>query len=58
MALALALLAILALTFVGLLPVWPFSRDWGYGGAIIVGVILVIFIVLTATGSVPGVRIQ
>ena len=58
MALALALLAILALTFVGLLPVWLFSRDWGYGGAIIVGVILVIFIVLTATGSVPGVRIQ
>jgi uncharacterized protein DUF3309 len=38
------LLIILVLLLLGALPVWPYSRGWGYGGSGIVGVLLLLII--------------
>jgi hypothetical protein len=50
MAISTLLLIILVLLFLGALPTWPHSRNWGYrpGGAL--GIILVVLIVLLMTG--------
>jgi hypothetical protein len=40
------LLIVLILLLIGSVPVFPYSRKWGYGPTGIVGVILVILIVL------------
>jgi hypothetical protein len=42
----LILLVILILLLLGLVPTWPYSRNWGYYPSGIVGVLLVILIVL------------
>jgi len=50
------LLIIIILMLVGVLPVWPHARSWGYAPSGIVGVILVILLVLflmDAFDSVP-----
>jgi hypothetical protein len=44
------LLIVLVLIFLGVLPVWPHARSWGYGPSGIVGVIVVILIVLVLMG--------
>lgn len=44
------LLIILILLLVGALPVYPYSRRWGYGPGGLVGVLLVILIVLLLMG--------
>ncbi len=43
---------ILILLFLGALPAWPHSRNWGYrpGGAL--GIVLLVLIVLLLTGRV------
>ena len=38
------LLIILILLLLGALPVWPYSRGWGYGGSGIVGFLLLLVI--------------
>jgi hypothetical protein len=38
------LLIILVLLLLGALPVWPYSRGWGYGGSGIVGFLLLLVI--------------
>ncbi len=38
------LLIILILLLLGALPVWPYSRGWGYGGSGIVGFLLLLLI--------------
>ena len=46
------LLIILILILIGALPTWPYSSGWGYfpsGGA---GVVLLVVIVLLATGHI------
>ncbi len=50
MAISTILLVILMLMFLGALPAWPHSRNWGYrpGGAL--GILLVVLIVLLMTG--------
>ena len=40
------LLVVLILLLIGSVPIFPYSRKWGYGPTGIVGVILVILIVL------------
>jgi hypothetical protein len=50
MSLGTVLLVILILMLLGVLPVWPHARSWGYGPSGIVGVILVIIIVLLVLG--------
>ena len=42
------LLIVLVLILLGVLPVWPHARSWGYGPSGIVGVIVVILIVLVS----------
>lgn len=44
------LLVILILLVLGSLPVWPYSRSWGYGAPGILGVLLVILILAMVFG--------
>ncbi len=44
------LLIILVLLLLGALPVWPYSRSWGYTGSGILGVLLLILIVALLLG--------
>ncbi|MBL1263565.1 DUF3309 domain-containing protein [Candidatus Methylomicrobium oryzae] len=46
------LLVILILIILGAVPVWPYSRSWGYGPSGILGLILVIFLVMLLLGAV------
>jgi hypothetical protein len=50
MSLGTILLIILILILIGVVPVWPHARSWGYAPSGIVGVILVIVIVLFLMG--------
>lgn len=50
--LTLLLLMILVLLLVGGLPVFPHSRNWGYGPSGLVGVLLVIVVVLLLLGMI------
>ena len=36
------LLIVLVLSLLGALPVWPYSRSWGYGGSGILGFLLLL----------------
>jgi hypothetical protein len=44
------LLIVVVLILLGVLPVWPHARSWGYGPSGILGVIVVILIVLVLMG--------
>ncbi|WP_374089642.1 DUF3309 family protein [Methylomicrobium lacus] len=44
------LLIILILLLVGVIPVWPHSRGWGYGPTGGLGTILIILLVLVLLG--------
>ena len=44
------LLIVLVLIVIGVLPSWPHSRSWGYGPTGIGTVLVIILIVLLATG--------
>ena len=44
------LLIILILLLIGLLPAWPYSSGWGYYPSGGIGLILLIVIILAATG--------
>jgi hypothetical protein len=44
------LLIILVLALVGVIPVWPHARSWGYAPSGIVGVLLVIVLIMLVTG--------
>jgi hypothetical protein len=44
------LLIVLVLILLGVLPVWPHARSWGYGPSGSVGVIVVILLVLVLMG--------
>ena len=44
------LLVILILIFLGILPAWPHSRDWGYRPSGALGIVLIVLIVLLVTG--------
>jgi uncharacterized protein DUF3309 len=39
---------------VAFLPVWRFSRGWGYAPAIIVGMVFLTLLAMTFAGLVPG----
>ncbi len=41
---------VLILALVGMIPVWPHSRSWGYGPSGGVGIIVLIVVVLFLTG--------
>jgi len=44
------LLIILILLLVGVIPIWPHSRGWGYGPSGGLGTILIILLVLVLLG--------
>jgi len=50
MSIGMILLIVVVLMLLGVLPVWPHARSWGYGPTGIVGVIVVIVIVLFLMG--------
>jgi hypothetical protein len=44
------LLVVLILMLVGVIPVWPHSRSWGYGPSGGLGLILIVLLILALTG--------
>ena len=46
------LLLILILALVGIIPVWPHSRSWGYGPGGVVGLVVIILVVLLLLGRI------
>ena len=46
------LLLILILAFVGIIPVWPHSRSWGYGPGGVVGLVVIVLVVLLLLGRI------
>ena len=46
------LVIILILALVGMIPVWPHSRSWGYGPSGGVGLIVLIIIILLLLGKI------
>ena len=47
------LLVLLVLMLLGALPIYPYSRDWGYGPAGILTFVLLIVLLLLVMGYVP-----
>lgn len=52
MSLGTILLVILVLMLVGVIPVWPHSRSWGYKPSGGLGLILVIILILLVLGMI------
>jgi Protein of unknown function (DUF3309) len=46
------LLIILVLAVLGMIPIWPHSRSWGYGPSGGVGILLIILVVLVVSGKI------
>jgi hypothetical protein len=46
------LLVVLVLALLGVLPVWPHAKSWGYGPTGGVGLVLVIILVLFLMGRI------
>ena len=46
------LLIILILALVGVIPVWPHSRSWGYAPGGVVGLVVVILLILLLMGRI------
>ncbi len=46
------LLIIVILALVGMIPVWPHSRSWGYGPSGGVGLIVVVLVILILLGKI------
>lgn len=44
------LLIVFVLAFLGVIPIWPHSRSWGYGPGGGLGLITIILVVLLLTG--------
>jgi hypothetical protein len=46
------LLIILILVLVGVIPVWPHSRSWGYAPGGVVGLVVIILLILLLLGRI------
>lgn len=46
------LVILLVLLLIGALPVWPYSRSWGYWPGGLVGLLLVILLILFLAGII------
>ena len=46
------LLIILILALVGVIPVWPHSRSWGYAPGGVVGLVVIVLVVLLLLGRI------
>ena len=52
MGLGTILLIVLILVLIGVIPTWPYSRQWGYAPGGIVGLVLIILLILVLLGRV------
>jgi hypothetical protein len=52
MSLGTILLVILILALLGIIPIWPHSRSWGYAPSGGVGVIVLIIVILLLLGRI------
>ena len=52
MSLGTILLVILILALVGIIPIWPHSRSWGYAPTGGVGLVVVILVILLLLGRI------
>jgi hypothetical protein len=52
MSLGTILLVVLILALVGIIPIWPHSRSWGYGPGGVVGLIVVVLLVMLLMGRI------
>lgn len=52
MSLGTLLLIVLILMLVGVIPLWPHSRSWGYGPSSGLGLLVVIIVVLLVLGRI------
>ena len=52
MAIGTILLVILILALVGVIPVWPHSRSWGYAPGGVVGLVVIILLILLLLGRI------
>ena len=50
MSLGTILLIVVILALIGVLPVWPHARSWGYAPSGLVGAVLLVLLVLFLTG--------
>lgn len=50
MSLGTILIIVLVLAFLGVIPVWPHSRTWGYGPSGGFGLLVIILVILLFTG--------
>jgi hypothetical protein len=50
--LSVILIVLLVLLLLGALPIWPYSRSWGYSGSGLLGALLVILILAVFLGWV------
>ena len=46
------LLVVLILALVGIIPIWPHSKSWGYGPGGGVGLIVLVLVILLLTGRI------
>jgi len=46
------LLIVLIIILLGAIPTWPYSRSWGYGPSGITLVLVILLVVLLATGRI------
>jgi hypothetical protein len=46
------LIIVLVLLLLGALPIWPYSRSWGYSGSGLLGILLVVLIIALVLGWV------
>jgi hypothetical protein len=46
------LLIVLILLLLGAIPAWPYSRSWGYFPSGGLGIILIVIVILLATGRI------
>jgi len=52
MSLGAILVIFLILALMGIVPIWPHSRSWGYGPSGGVGLVVVVFVVLLVLGKI------
>ena len=52
MSLSMILLIVLVLIIIGVSPVWPHSRKWGYAPSGLLGIVLVVIIILIVAGMI------
>ena len=52
MSLGTILLVILLMMLLGVIPVWPHSRAWGYGPSSGLGLVLIVLLILLLLGKI------